>query len=437
MADFEHKDLDGDRLQVAAMNYPTTDTPGWLFRVLPRDGGKHLSAWLPASVATRLAELLGGERVNRTRITVGVGAVEQLQHVAENASIRWRIGEHRIEIEGRTAGEVASALRVALGDGSDVGVLDELAEMLDCDPDELLGELRGVIEARDKAEAERERLAGQKQGLQDAIDELRQRPTTAKLQQAERAAADADRLRAQALAGVTELRRELLAVGLNGMSTASLPEIAATIARLGKENNELREQVGRGGVDGDDMQRQLRELQQEHEALQTIDEQLQRAIERERELRTAAEQGRDSWIERHRQEATRAEALQGYLGDERRQVAVLHDSVTRSAARIAELEREATAHEQARAEGGKQNRALQARVAELNAAVAGWIERERTAVEAAQRYLGMLRTAREALSEARSEFVNTDTEEIEAADLSSEQAALLVAKIDRALAVTA
>lgn len=395
MADFEHKDPDGDTLQVDAMKYPNgLDAPGWLLRVIPGDGREHRSVWLPAAIATKLAALLAGERINRTRISVGAGAVESLQHVAEVASIKWQIGDHKIEIEGRTAGEVADALRVALGDSSDTTLLVEVAELLDCDPSELLGDVRAMIERLAEMEAERTEQAGTVASMQHAIDDLRLRPTTAQLQQAERAAKDADRRATRHAAdlkalqatveadhnGIAELRRELLAAGLQGMSTAPLPEVAAAIARLGAENNRLREGDSRGGM-ADELQRMAREQREEIDALQQINEQLQAAIERERELRKAAEAGRDEWIKRSRSETERAALLQEQL-----------------LTATAEAKLQATA---------------------------------------AQRYLDMLRTAREALHEVVGEFVNADTEEIEAADLSSEQAAMIVARIRQALAATA
>lgn len=399
MADFEYKDLDGDALQVVAMNYPASNQPGWLFRAIPNDGSKHRSVWLPASIAAKLGELLAAAvpSVNRTRISVGVNAVETLQPVAENASIRWRVGDHRIEIEGRTAGEVADALRVALGDGNDVDTLGELAEMLDCDPSELLSELRLVIERRDEAEGKVERVAAEAQAWHKRAEDLQGRPTTAQLQQAERAAtkAQAD-LKALQVSitndhnGIRELRRELLSLGLNGMSTAPLPDIAAAVARLGEENNNLRRVNSRGGM-ADDLQRQLRELQQEHEALQVVDEQLQQAIERERDLRKAAEQGRDQWIDRQRHEAEQLQAarnvlaraqadlnaqrekaglLQEHLGIERRKVAELNGEVQRLTDNLTEADGSRTKAEEAYADCGRRNGELQGQLLAANDRVA-------------------------------------------------------------------
>jgi hypothetical protein len=59
MADFEYKDPDGDTLQVVSMNYPARNTPGWLFRAIPRDGSRYRSVWLPVAVGVALAEALG------------------------------------------------------------------------------------------------------------------------------------------------------------------------------------------------------------------------------------------------------------------------------------------------------------------------------------------------------------------------------------------
>jgi hypothetical protein len=329
MADFEYRDPDGDTLQVVSMNYPARNTPGWLFRAIPRDGSRYRSVWLPVAVGVALAEALGSS------------TPETPLQVAESASIRWRVGEHTIEIEGRTAGEVADALRVALG--NDTGVLDELAEMLDCDPAELLAELRSVIERRDEAEAKAD-------SWRQRAEDLGQRPPIERLQQAERAAKDADRLatrRAEELKalqaavaadqnGITELRRQLLAVGLNGMSTAPLPEIAATIARLGQENNALREVNSRGSMT-DDLQRQVREQQQEIEALRQIDDELQKAAQRERDLRKAAETGCEEWSKRWSAEAAAGRKLESDLAAKREQVSVLQDYLSTERRRVAEL----------------------------------------------------------------------------------------------------
>jgi chromosome segregation ATPase len=238
------------------------------------------------------------------------------------------------------------------------------------------------------------------------------------------------------------------------MSTAPLTEVAAAIARLGRENNNLREVNSRGGM-ADELQRANREQQQEIEALRQIDEQLQAAIERERSLRKAAEAGRDEWIERLRSESAAARLLQEHLGVEHRKVAELNGEVQRLTTNLADAGRATeeaignlhaqlqaaesaveeaiesrTRAEEAYADCGRRNGELQGQLLAATAAA-------KLHASVAQKHLDMLRTAREALHEVVGEFVNADTEEIEAADLSTEQAALIVAKVRRALAATA
>ncbi len=429
MTEFTHMDHTGDTLQVRPLLLGKER--GLLFEIIPSRGGR-ACVFVPESI-----------------VREKLWNIETPLQVAESASIRWRIGEHTIEIEGRTAGEVADALRVALGDGADTGLLDELAEMLDCDPAELLGELRQVIERRDEAEVKA-------QAWRKRAEDLGQRPTTAQLQQAEHAATkaqvDLKALRATVEAdhnGIRELRRALAQQGLNGMSTATLPEIAETIARLGRENNSLREVNSRGGM-ADDLQRQTREQQQEIEALRRIDEQLQKAIERERDLRKAAEGGRDAWIERHRHEVglkvaaqgelmttrTQVKAQQADLGAAQREIASLKGEVQRLTTNVADADRETR-------QVVESLRLLRAQLQQAESTAAGAVQSRAKAEEAyilqanaAQRHLGMLRTARAALSSMRDQFTDDDGAP-ESCTLSVEMVTPLVDSIDEALAATA
>jgi chromosome segregation ATPase len=256
------------------------------------------------------------------------------------------------------------------------------------------------------------------------------------------------------------------------MSTATLPEIAETIARLGAENGALR---GQGGSMTDELQRQTREQRQEIEALRQIDDQLQKAIERERDLRKAAEAGREEWAERCRAEAAavrkletdlaakceQVDAVQEYLGAERRQVAALNGEVQRLTTNLADADREAqvaveTASESLRRLHGQlqaaENMAAEAidsrakaeeayadcgrRNGELQGQLLTATAEAKLQANAAQKYLDMLRAARVTLTVLRDQFVDEDGEP-EPCNLSVESSVALISTIDETLAATA
>jgi hypothetical protein len=341
MTRFSFKDPDGDELTVYPIGYPRSGYPGMLFSVTPVNGRNRRSVWLPDHVAHDLARALVPGLDEVTEHEVQVGHADDLVPRAE-----YSIGGVSIVVEGTGADSPAGVakalvrvLRAAETGGKDSmpgKIVKTLCEMLDCEPAAILTEF--------------ERRSDQLSSAIGIIDqqraELSRRPTADQLQQAERAAEVADRRVRQlqqaneALGrtveadtnGIGELRGALRKLGLQGMATAPLTEIAERVAALGAENSKLREQVLPNGLVGDEQARRLVDLQQEVEAGRVIAEQLDRGLQRERELHKQVREQLAAETARHDQTRTdvsnlRAEAAE--LSALRVTVAQQHGQIAR------------------------------------------------------------------------------------------------------------